>query len=478
MTTKQITFFPLLLAASFGLGHWHERRVMAGVSDNPRRVLYYRDPMHPAYRSERPGTAPDCGMDLEPVYAGGASPSTVDGLLEHPPGTVRINPEQQQLIGVKVGVAERMSGENTFRTVGIVTPDEACVYRLTARVDGWVRQIYPNATGALVQKGQRLLSVYSRDLQTAQQAYLFALNQLDRFKNGDEPDAVGRLKIAARDAQLNLESLGMSGVQIEAIARTKSVLPQVDLVAPATGFITMRNLYADQKFEKGAELYRIVDLSRVWIAADLPGQEDNIPAGTVARVSVPHSPEAVFKARVAATLPQIDPVSRTIKVRLLLDNPHLVFKPDMYVDVEFTKRMAAGVAVPLDAILDSGRRKLVFVDRGGGYFEPRQVITGPHYGERVVIERGLAAGERIATSGTFLIDSESRLKTAAAGMQPESTVVDPVCAMPLADPASAKRADRSGKTYLFCSERCRRKFEADPARYAKTAAHPDASGPA
>ncbi len=366
--------------------------------------------MHPSYRSDKPGKAPDCGMDLTPVYDDATAGT--QGM----PGTVKISAEKQQVIGVRLGEVERGPGGSTLRTIGRIVPDEARVYRLTAKVDGWVRQIFPDSTGSLVKKGQRLLSVYSRDFQTAQQAYLFALNQMDRFKNGDEPDAMDRLKLAALEARTNLEGLGMSQDQIETIERTRKILQVVDLVAPASGFIVVRNVFADQRFEKGADFYRTVDLRRVWILADVFEQEARyIRPGAAAHVTGPQSQGPALDARVGDVLPMFDAASRTLKVRLELDNPGFALKPDMFVDLEFALSTPPGLVVPADAIVDSGVRKTVFVERGEGYFEPREVVTGARYGDRVAIVRGLEAGERIVVSGSFLIDSESRLKTAAAG---------------------------------------------------------------
>jgi multidrug efflux pump subunit AcrA (membrane-fusion protein) len=420
MKRKSAVVVLLLMAGAFGLGRWRDRTVTAAHASAGPRILYYHDPMHPSYRSDKPGKAPDCGMDLTPVYASADAPVDVkDAAMApaHPdagesngPAGVKISPEKQQLIGVRLGQVEKSSGAGTFRALGRIVPDEARVFRLTAKVDGWVRQIFPDSTGSLVKKGQPLVAIYSRDFQVAQQAYLFALNQLDRFKDGDEPDAMDRLKLALADALTNLEGMGMSRPQIDEIARTRKILPAVNLVAPAAGFIVFRNISPEQRFDRGMDFYRIVDLSRVWILANVSEAESGyLMPGGAARVSLAQIPGTTFEARVGNVLPQFDPISRTLQVRLEADNPRFTLKPDMYVDLEFAVRTRTGLVVPKEAVIDSGLRKIVYVDRGNGYFQPRTVQTGWRMGDRVQIVDGLQAGEHIVVSGNFLVDSESRM---------------------------------------------------------------------
>jgi Cu(I)/Ag(I) efflux system membrane fusion protein len=407
MRRKFVLVILLLLAGSLGLSRWRTHAEAASVTGK-RAVLYYQCPMHPDHRSDKPGKAPCCGMDLVPVYANEANAAEQSGNLF-------VSREKQRFIGVRLGAVEESHGDGVFRTSGRVVPDEARVYRLTSKVDGWVRKLYPDSTGALVQKGQPLVSVYSKELQVAQQGYLFALNQLDRFRNGDEPDAIERLKQAVKDAVLNLETLGVSEDQIESIARDKRILQEVNLVAPAAGFITTRNVYADQRFDRGTELYRIVDIAHVWILADISDpQSRHMVPGAPARVSTPQLPTAEFTARTGGILPNFDANSRTLQLRLEAANPRFALRPDMYVDVEFAVRTPSGLSVPREAVIDSGNVKVVFVARDGGYFEPRQVRTGWRMGDRVEVVEGLTAGEQIVISGAFLIDSESRMHSVAA----------------------------------------------------------------
>jgi Cu(I)/Ag(I) efflux system membrane fusion protein len=266
-----------------------------------------------------------------------------------------------------------------------------------------------------------------------------------------------------------LESLGMSEQQIKELANTRKVTDNVFIVAPATGFIIARNVSPGQQFEKGFEWYRIADLSRVWVLADLFRNEaEYVRPGMKARVTILET-KKTLNAVVSTVLPQFDATSRTLKVRLELDNPGYTLRPDMFVDVEFPVTLPSALTVPADAVLDSGLKKTVFVDLGNGFFEPREVETGWRMGNRVEIIKGLKPGEQIAISGTFLIDSESRLELAASGMY-GTLSKDPVCGIDVSISKAEKTGRKSiyqGKTYYFSSDECKQKFDKNPSVYVK-----------
>jgi RND family efflux transporter MFP subunit len=266
----------------------------------------------------------------------------------------------------------------------------------------------------------------------------------------------------------------MSEVQIEEIAKERRYTQSIHLISPATGFVLVRDIAPELRFERGKELYRIADLSRVWILADLFGKEEEyVRPGSNAKVRSAQNPDRVFGARVSNLLPQFDPVTRTLKVRLEADNPGYALRPEMFVDVEFPTNLPPTLTIASDAVIDTGLRKTVFLDRGHGYFEPRHVETGRRFGDRVEITKGLMEGERIVLSGNFLLDSESRMKLATEGL-PEDYVVDPVCGMGV-DPrkAASRKSVRQGETYYFCSDTCKESFDKEPAKYIK-ASKPDA----
>jgi RND family efflux transporter MFP subunit len=329
--------------------------------------------------------------------------------------------------------------------------------------------LYRNSTGTLVKKDEPLASFYSPEFLSAQQAYIFALNSLNRFEAA-EKETPGQVQLTKANVQQyadTLRNLGMGETQIEEIARTRRRTQDIEIRSPAPGFVIARNVSLGQKFTRGAELFKIADLRRVWILADLFENEARyLQSGKSVKVTLPHQAK-VFQAKVSNVLPQFDPATRTLKVRLEADNPGYTLRPDMFVDVELPVTFPPAVVVPADAVLDSGIRKTVFVDRGNGVFEPREVETGWRFANRVEIVKGIEPGERIVISGNFLIDSESRTELAAAGMS-GTLEKDPVCGSSVSVKKALKEGRTSvhqGKTYYFSSSGCKEKFDRDPVRY-------------
>jgi membrane fusion protein, copper/silver efflux system len=448
-TSAKLTGLATLLAASFLAGFWFNRH-WSRPSSAPRRILYYHDPMHPAYKADKPGTAPDCGMDLEPVYEG----------LENAAGSatsVRISAEKQQIIGLRVERVERSEGGKFIRVPGRVAADESRVYKVNATVDGWIREINPAATtGSLVTNGQSLASYYAPEFLGAEQAYLYALSALDRFQaTGKEtPDQIKLTHANIQQAKDAMQVLGMSELQANEIARTRDLTQNIRIVAPAGGFVVARNVSPGQRFEKGMEFFRLADLSRIWILADIfESDAADLRAGSSATVRYLGQS---LRARVSDVLPQFDGGSRAMKARLEMDNPGFVLRPDMFVDIELPVNAAAGIAIPADALIDSGLHKTVFIETGDGSFEPREVDTGWRAGDRIQVTRGLEAGERIVVSGNFLLDSESRMRLTA--MRAAAAVKDPSCGMDVDPAKAAGRAEVKGRIYYFCSRACKSKY--------------------
>jgi Cu(I)/Ag(I) efflux system membrane fusion protein len=328
------------------------------------------------------------------------------------PGTVRVDSLKRQLMGVRLETVEKSTQSHTVRLLGRVTTDETRVYRINAAVDGWIRKTGANTTGSLVRKDEILASFYSPEFLSAQQAYIYSLSSMDRFKvsGRDGPPQLKLTELNIRQYQDTLQNLGMSEIQIAEIAQTRQYTEQIQIRSPATGFVTVRNVSPGLRIDKGSELYRIVDLGRVWVVADVFENDLlSLKPGQTVRV-VLRNRNKIFQARVSAVLPQFDAVSRTMKVRLEADNPDYLLRPDMFVDLEFPVTSPRKiVTVPAEAVLDSGLKRRVFVERAAGVFEPRAVETGARFGSRIEIVRGLSGGERIVVSGTFLIDSESRM---------------------------------------------------------------------
>jgi Cu(I)/Ag(I) efflux system membrane fusion protein len=260
-----------------------------------------------------------------------------------------------------------------------------------------------------------LAAYYTRELRSAVQAYFYVLDRTRSPEAANGPDA-GLDRRGLELAIEGLRNLGMSDSQIREIEKTRKAPQYVFLRSPATGFVVGKNITPLQRFNHGDELYRIADLRRVWILADLFQSETRfVQAAAPAHIILQHS-SRIIQAKVSGTLPQFDEASRTLKVRIEVDNPGFTLKPDMFVDVEFPVRLPAGLTVPEDAVINSGQVKTVFIDMGGGRFEPRTVETGWRFGDRVQIVRGVAAGEKIVISGNFLMDSEVRMRREVTGM--------------------------------------------------------------
>jgi len=375
----------------------------------PRRILYYVDPMHPAYKSDKPGIAPDCGMKLEPVYADDAASGPGTGLLN-------ISPDQQRLIGVQYGQAELTTSSNSFRAEGKVATDETRLVRIHPKIEGWIEQVFVDFTGALVEKDQKLLTIYSPEMLAAEQDYLLALQARKILRTSPLPEAAENSDSLLRASRTRLELWDLSSAQVDEIETSGKTIRAVTLYAPAGGFVTARNAFPSQKVSPDTQLYEISDLSRVWVIADVfESDAGNIRMGQTATISTPYQNGRKLTARVSYIQPQVDPTTRTLKVRLETPNPGFQLKPDMFVDVEFQIATQRKLTVPSEAVLDAGLRKTVFVDHGGGHLEPREVETGERTGDRIEILKGLQPGERIVTSGNFLIDSESQLKQALQG---------------------------------------------------------------
>lgn len=437
-----------------------------------RRVLYYVDPMHPSYHSDKPGTAPDCGMDLEPFYQDQATDSRPTQLAS---GAVLVSSAQQQVLGLRVEKLERGSASRTIRTTGRVALDDDDDYRLLAATDGWVKTRKRNAPGTFVRKNEILATFYSNDFLRAQQSFFFALKNLDRVTSSghDSDEQTKQAEDQVRTGEDELRSLGMGEPQIKEIRKVREVTREIVIASPVDGIVVARNLSPGQRLERGTELYRIANLRQVLILADLfPGVAVPAP-GTKVGVNIRELAKTVF-ATVDSNLPLFDPASRVLKLRLKVDNPGFLLRPDMFVDVEFNQKFPYGLTVPADAVLDGGLKKIVYVESSDGVFEPREVEIGGTFGGRVVVERGLAEGDRIVTAGNFMIDSESRMRAPAVENarshpetgSPQAGPVDPVCGMSLSRSASKRVETYHGRTFSFCSEQCRKNFLKQPAKYA------------
>jgi Cu(I)/Ag(I) efflux system membrane fusion protein len=411
-TAVAVTFAAGALAG----GAWRGSRSVAVHASAPAPTVY-SCPMHPDYRRDHPGSCPICGMPLEAEGAGAASGNqAADPAL--PQGAVQVSPDRQQAIGVRLGVVSRFAGTRRLRTSGRVAADENRTYPIVAALSGWVRDVGSVATGDAVKKDQVLASFSApdaREFETEQRAYYTALEMLYRLQSTQPAAHDWRRSLEGIERMADgLRNMGVSNSQIREMGKRREIVHDIRVESPVDGFVLKRSVSPGLRFDRGFEFYQIADLSRVWILADV--YRDQLPLirrGGFAEITTAQGGRSL-RARVSPAEPMFDEATLTLKVRLEAENPQRSLKPGMFVDVEFPVERPPALVVPADAIVDSGLRKTVFVDRGNGYFEPRQVETGSRIGEDVEVTRGLTLGERIVISGTFFIDSESRMKAAAA----------------------------------------------------------------
>lgn len=376
-----------------------------------KKVLFYRNPMNPAITSPAPAKD-EMGMDYIPVYADGGSGG------DSPVGTVLIDGTVVQNMAVRTTVAKQQNLSRDIRTIGRVTYDEERVALLHPKYKGWVEQMFVDKTGEHVRKDTMLMSIYSPQLVATQEEYLLALNNAEALKDSpfkDVRDGAASLLSSVRE---RLQLLDVPAHQIRELKKTRKVMKGLHIHSPFDGTVMKIGARDGQRITPDTELYKIADLSRVWVIVDL--YEDDMPwvkVGDEARMQVAGIPGRMFKGKVSFIYPYLEAKTRTLKVRLEFDNPELALKPEMFANVivKASKQFNA-VVVPLEAIIRTGEQDQVFVQRDIGKFEPRKVVLGVEADGLVQIVSGLQVGEKVVTSGQFLIDSESKLKEATAKM--------------------------------------------------------------
>jgi Cu(I)/Ag(I) efflux system membrane fusion protein len=361
-----------------------------GKHESPKKILYYVDPMHPQYKSDKPGKAPDCGMDLVPVYADGANNNALT-----------ISTQRQQLIGVATGVVERRAMGKTIRTNARIAADETRLAKITTKFDGYIQKLYVNFTGEPVRKGQPLFTIYSPDLLSAQQEYLLAVRSSTH---------VPGLLEASRE-RLRLWDIGAA--DLRALEQSGTPRTSLTIHSPASGVVTTKMAVAGARAMAGEPLYEIANLDRVWALADV--YESELPFVKVGAPATVTVNGRAFAGRVAFIAPTVDEMTRTVKVRIEIDNRSGALKPDMFAEATIDEPKRDALVVPESAVLQSGTRNVVFVVNGSS-FEPREVEIGTRDENFYEIRKGVNEGEKVATQANFLIDSESRLKSAVASM--------------------------------------------------------------
>jgi Cu(I)/Ag(I) efflux system membrane fusion protein len=356
-------------------------------------------------------------MSLERLAFGSAGGGEALGAGGDVPGlaTVQIPAERTQLIGVRLARVESGSLGEGSTLVGFVAPDETRLKRVQLRVAGWVKDVQVNRTGEMVHAGQPMLSLYSPELYQSEREYLIAM--------GDGEGMAGHDAGAHDAARERLRLLGVPDDEVARLERERTASSQLALRSPVTGTVLERNLIEGQYLGADTPLFTVADLSRVWVLVDLYEMDlGRVKVGDRARFTADGLPGRTFDAAIDFIYPTVSNETRTLKARLSLDNRDGLLRPGMYGQVEVATRRGGGAAlvVPAEAVVNTGDLSYVFVARGGGRFEPRRVWTGGGDGDRITVLRGLSEGDTVVASASFLIDSESRLKAAIAGIGADS----------------------------------------------------------
>lgn len=338
-----------------------------------------------------------------------------EAMAAEPANIVLISPERLQTIGVKFEVAERRPLARVIRTVGRVELDERRLSRVTLKLEGWIDKLYVNYTGESVKRGQVLFTLYSPELVATEEEYLIALRSSQTLGHSEFPEVAVGAKLAASRRRLLLWDIQEN--HIRDLERTGQVLNTLPIHAPQSGTVINKLAVAGLQVKPGDELYTIADLSRIWMMGDIYEYELPLVAvGQTATVTLSSAPDMPLQARIGFIYPTVDAQTRTTKVRFELDNPGEKLKPGMYANLELKAPLGERLAVPKDAVLESGKRQIIFIHHGGGRLEWRNAKIGQRSGNFVEVLEGLQEGEHVVTSANFLIDSESQLKAGVGGM--------------------------------------------------------------
>ena len=393
----------------------HDARGHGAARSVDTAEALYTCGMHPQVLARKPGKCPICQMELTPTR----TDWTHDEDAANSDRSISISPTVVQNMGVRTAIVERARVVRTLRTVGSIDYDEQSVRDVTTKFDGWIEELFADYTGQRVEQGMPLFRVYSPELYSSQEEYLLALRNRGAVNAAISPQAAQDMSSLAESARLRLELFDISGEQIEELARRGEPQKTMTILSPHSGTIVDKHARHGMQVRPGMKLYTIADLTRVWVYADIYESEVAfVKIGQDARMTLSYLPGETFLGKVIYVYPFVDPDTRTVKVRLEFDNPHLELKPGMFADVSIRADLRReSLHVPRSAVIDTGRRQISFVALGNGRFEPRTVRTGVDLADDdIEILSGLRESDRIVTSGQFLLDSESKLREAVLKM--------------------------------------------------------------
>lgn len=391
----------------------------------PASVWVYRSRSNHSYQAMK---MPMSG-EVQPAAAGPASdtansPSSMPGMsMPEAKDTtlvpVQLTPERMQSIGVKTGTVEYEQLSDEIRATGNVDIDERLLSYVQVRFPGYIRQVFANATYQYVHKGEPLFTVYSPDLVATQQEYLLAQQNQKALQSSSVDGVASGAATLSAAAEQRLEQWDVPASEITKLKETGKPVTDLTIYSPVSGYITERNALPNLYVEPSTRLYTVADLSQVWVNAQI-FQDDigRLKSGDAAVITVDSYPGRTFSGQIEEILPQVDMATRTVRVRLALANPGLRLKPGMFVNVDLKTNLGRQLVVPASAVFQSGTRQLVFLNRGKGSLEPKEIAIGPRVGDDFEVFKGLKAHDSIVTSANFLIDSESQLQAAAGSFTP------------------------------------------------------------
>ncbi len=437
----------------------HKEKI-SSISTQSKTKEIYVCPMHPEIKSDKPGQCSICHMDLVKensdtkdsksvcvmhncpmVHDGKPCPMLVvsqpgekvtcpvcgthveedkveKGNLTKDHASILLSPQKLQWLGVKTVSAKKQTLIKTIRSVGRVIVDETKTVHVHPKVEGWVEEIYAKYEGDVVKKGQPLFSFYSPDFVSAQEEYLLALRTLKNLSSDVSRTVLENAQINLGSAKKRLLLWDISEEEIKKLEERNAPQKALVLNSPIDGIVLTKHVFAGEYMERGADFYHLADLSILWVEVDL--YEYDLPwvkIGQEAEVILPHDEQKKITGKVIYISPTLKPQTRTAIARLECSNLENILKPEMFVNAQIIVDLGERLQVPAQAVMDTGIRKIIFVSKGNGLFEPREVIVGGKGNNWVEIQKGILEGEEVVVNGNFLIDSESRLKAAMEGVE-------------------------------------------------------------
>ncbi|RMG59219.1 MAG: efflux RND transporter periplasmic adaptor subunit [Deltaproteobacteria bacterium] len=383
-----------------------------GAAEKPSKTLY-TCPMHPFIITEEPGACPICGMTLVPVKGGGEEKAEEEN-------AIKISPVVKQNMGIRTGVVEEKPLVRLVRTYGRVTYDEKKISVVNTKVMGWIEKLYVNETGQFVKKGDPLLEIYSPGLVATEREYLIALEHREEVQGSPYREVVESAEKLLQAARERLLLWDIGEDEIAKLEKTRRVEKTLTITSPATGFVIAKNAFEGTHVKKGAELFRVADLSTLWVEGDV--YEFELPwvrVGQDVDVTLDYIPGRTFHGKISYIYPYLEGKTRTARVRVEVENEGNVLKPDMYAHLTIHADLKkTSLVVPTEAVLRTGVRNIVFIEKGEGEFIPREVTLGVDLGDGLVeVASGLERGEKIVLSGQFMLDSESSIREAIRKMR-------------------------------------------------------------